>query len=211
KELEILGYDFTKLTEADIRGAISETSFKTIDDLFASVGEGLTTKRQAVKFILGKTIIPNEPKKETGVTKKPEMTNFEGMKINIAPCCMPTKRDKIKSYVTRGRGLTVHRADCSNLSHLEAERIFDFNPWQKSKILTEIEVLAEDRIGLIRDVTNAVSSHHINIENITNHHKPGSKRSRLNIKISVNDLTDCVDLINDISEIESVTSVQRAL
>lgn len=209
KELEILGYDFSKLSEADIRGAISETSFKTIDDLFASVGEGLTTKRQAVKFILGKTIIPNEPKKEAAGTKKPEVTNFEGMKINIAPCCTPTKNDKIKSYVTRGRGLTVHRADCSNLSHLEPERIFDFNPWQKSKILTEVEVLAEDRIGLIRDVSNAISNRSINIEKITNHHKPGSRRNRINIKISVDDLTECVDLISDIIEIESVTSVQR--
>jgi GTP diphosphokinase / guanosine-3',5'-bis(diphosphate) 3'-diphosphatase len=209
KELEILGYDFNRLTEADIRGAISETSFKTIDDLFASVGEGLTTRRQAVKFILGKTVIPNEPKKVSGGTKKPEMTNFEGMKINIAPCCTPTKNDAVKSYVTRGRGLTVHRADCSNLSHLEAERIFDFNPWQKGKILTEIEVLAEDRIGLIRDITNVISNHHINIENIANHHKPGSKRSRLNFKITVADLAECIDLVSDVAEIDNVTSVHR--
>lgn len=210
KELEILDYSISDFNEHQLKSAISATSFKTLDDLYASVGEGLTTKRQAVKVIVGRPLIPEEPKKHTKSVKMAQKTNFQGMMISVAPCCNPKKDDHIICYITRGRGLTVHKDKCKNLSHLEPNRLFEFNPWTKEKIVTEIEVLAEDRVGLIRDVSNIISSHGVNIETFANHHKPGSRRNKLIISISINELSECSDIIHDVSELESVITVKRA-
>lgn len=208
-ELQNLGYNLEQMNEAEIKSAISETSFKKIDDLFASVGEGLTTKRQAVKFILGKTFIPEQIKKEIVINKKREASSFKGMKVNIAPCCKPTKSTQTICYVTRGRGLTVHQANCSNLNNLEPERLFDFNPWEKEKIVVKIEVIAKDRVGLIRDISDIISNHNINIENLNNIHEPGSLNNKLIITVSVNNLSECADIIDGISDLKSILSVKR--
>jgi len=209
KEIELLGYNIHDFNEHQIKSAISETSFKTLDDLYASVGDGLTTKRQAVKIILGRPFIPEETKKSPKGPIKTQVNDFGGMKINIAPCCEPKRRDHTICYVTRGRGLTVHKVDCTNLAHLEPDRLFEFNPWVKEKIITEIEVLAEDRVGLIRDVSNVISSHGVNIETLANHHKPGSRRNKLIVNLSVNDISEVSDIIHDISELESIITVKR--
>lgn len=208
-ELRILGFEFDEISEAELRSTISETSFKKVEDLFASVGEGLTTKRQAVKFILGRPILPDEIRKEIKKDNTTPFKNLQGMKINIAPCCSPGINDKTISYVTRGRGLTVHKNNCPNIKTLEPERIFNYSPWQKDQILATIEVKAKDRIGLIRDISAIISSHNVNIENISNDHSPGSNESIVTFIISVDELGEVADIINEISKLENVYSVKK--
>jgi GTP pyrophosphokinase len=130
EELDILGYSVKDFTEQQIKEALSETSFKSLDDMYASVGAGITTPRQAVRIILGKSYsaVFTQEKTSTSKKKEPSKTDFKGLKIFIAPCCEPKKTDKVICYVTRGRGLAVHRADCTNVSSLEERRVFKYNP-----------------------------------------------------------------------------------
>lgn len=209
EELGILGVDINNISETDLRSALGQTSFKTLDDLYASVGEGLTTKRQAVKIILGKSYTPEEPKKAAKGPQKGPKADFRGMKINIAPCCNPSRRDPVICYVTRGRGLTVHRRDCYNLRSLEPERLYRYNPWLEEGVNIALEIKAENRVGLLRDVTEVISEYGANIEKITNSHLKGGLLSKIRINVVTTDISEAAELIRALQEVETVTEVKR--
>jgi len=212
KEFELLGYNLTDISEANIKEALSEgSSFKSIADLFAAVGEGLVTRRQAVKILLGKPFIVEPMKKASKRPKKALKYDFSGMKINIAPCCNPKKGDMVIGYVTRGKGLSIHKDDCSNLKHLEKQRLFNYNPWLSTdQFPIKVEVIiAKDRIGLVRDITAVIAKFEVNIEEIGYHHKPGSVENRLIFAVTLSDMSECDELLREIAKIENVIATKR--
>jgi GTP pyrophosphokinase len=87
--------------------------------------------------------------------------------VKLAKCCTPVPGDPIQGFVTRGSGVSVHRADCDNLAALKSqpERLIDVE-WtgqSESTFLVQIEVEALDRNRLLSDVTQVLSDHHVNI------------------------------------------------
>ncbi|MDD3480988.1 MAG: bifunctional (p)ppGpp synthetase/guanosine-3',5'-bis(diphosphate) 3'-pyrophosphohydrolase [Patescibacteria group bacterium] len=211
EELEILGYSLDTLSETEIFNSLTdESSFKKVEDLYAAVGEGLVTRRQAVKIILGKPFIPEPIKKVTKRPRKAQKADLGGLKVNIAPCCKPDKNSEVICYVTRNKGLTVHRKDCSNLESLEEERLYYYNPWRDEiKDIEKIEVLAENRVGLIRDISNVIASYGVNIEKITNEHKKGSSLSRVVLALSMVELAELSDLLHALKDIPDVSGAKR--
>ena len=86
----------------------------------------------------------------------------------LSRCCTPVPGDEITGFVTRGHGVSVHRADCTNLRHLldsEPERLVavHWSPTEDSLFLVAIQVEALDRTGLLSDVTRSISDQHVNI------------------------------------------------
>lgn len=209
EELSLLGFSLPNISESDLRSALSQTSFKTIHDLYASVGEGLTTRRQAVKILLGRSYVQEAPRKVPRDAVKGSRNDFKGMKINIAPCCNPSRSDAVICYVTRGRGLTVHRRDCRNLLSLESERLYRYNPWLSDGVVVELEIFAENRVGLLRDVTGVISSFGANIEKIKNSHLKQGTISRVDLRVVAADIGEAAELIRALQKIETVTSVVR--
>jgi GTP pyrophosphokinase len=231
EELNLLGLDTDKISEADLRAAFSQASFKSLEDLYASVGEGLTTRRQAVKIILGRAYTHDEPTHSTDSTyahggeearttgsgrgKAPkgsqgiQKADFKGMKINIAPCCNPRRSDAVICYITRGRGLTVHRRDCHNLVSLEPERLYHYNPWLGDGMTIDLEILAENRVGLLRDVTGVITAYGANIEKIKNSHIKAGLFSKIRLKVVTADISEAAELIRALQKVETVTSVKR--
>jgi GTP pyrophosphokinase len=208
-ELNILGIDIAGISENQKKDALSHTSFKTLEDLYASVGEGLTTKRQAVKIILGRSYIQVEHQKTLKLAPQGPKTDFKGMKINLAPCCNPTRTDAVVCYVTRGRGLTVHRRDCHNLVSLEPERLYRYNPWLSEGVSIQLELIAENRVGLLRDIANVISRFGANIEKIKNSHLKSGTYSKITLKVLTADIADAAELIRALQEVETVTEVKR--
>lgn len=209
EELELLGINITGIKENELREALSQTSFKTVNDLYASVGEGLITRRQAAKIILGRSYIKDETAKaHSGLVKGPK-NDFKGMKINLAPCCNPTRSDAVICYVTRGRGLTVHRRNCPNLESLEPERLYRYNPWLSEGTILELGVLAENRVGLLRDITDVISRHGANIEKIKNTHIKAGALSKISLKLVTADIVEAAELIRALQKVETVIEVKR--
>ena len=90
----------------------------------------------------------------------------------LSKCCTPVPGDQITGFVTRGNGVSVHRADCVNLGHLlesEPERLVSvrWSPREGSQFLVAIQVEALDRTGLLSDVTRSISDQHVNILSAT--------------------------------------------
>jgi GTP pyrophosphokinase len=208
EELRVLNMEMADVTKAEVKSALSETSFKSLSDLYASVGEGITTPRQALKIIFGRSFLGPQTKKLREAVKITPEGSVKGMKIQVAPCCNPEQKDKIICYVTRGRGLTAHKKGCSNLKSLERDRLFEYNPWQK-ELLSGLAITAANRVGLLRDIANIISANNVNIEKITNRHIAKGQKSKIDVTISVNDLSELPFILREIASLPDVDEVIR--
>jgi guanosine-3',5'-bis(diphosphate) 3'-pyrophosphohydrolase len=132
------------------------------EELYLALALNRLTPRQVAEKLYPKALLKPERPKE--VPKNQWGIRLEGdlqAPIRLASCCEPMKGDSILGFVTRGRGVTVHRADCPNLRRLlggpEADRVLGAY-WEGvgGKVAT-LEVLAQDRAGLLRDVMQVVA------------------------------------------------------
>ena len=121
--------------------------------------------------------------------------------------------DEVKGYITRGRGVTVHRSGCPNLAHYEERepdrlvparwRVAEERPY---RALIAIE--ARDRVGLLLDVTSAISARKINICGVNTYPLKDS-RARLNIAVTIGSVTDLEDVMRALRGIGGINEVHR--
>jgi guanosine-3',5'-bis(diphosphate) 3'-pyrophosphohydrolase len=159
-----------------------DSHYTDIDALYAAVGEGHVSAASVVSRLvasLGGREGATEDLAETAVptraSARPRSTGDPGVVVKgvsdvwvkLARCCTPVPGDDIVGFVTRGSGVSVHRGDCANLTHMavEPERIVavEWAPTSGSVFLVAIHVEALDRTRLLSDVTKVLSDHHVNI------------------------------------------------
>ncbi|MBC7333024.1 MAG: bifunctional (p)ppGpp synthetase/guanosine-3',5'-bis(diphosphate) 3'-pyrophosphohydrolase [Actinobacteria bacterium] len=155
---------------------------------------------------------PLERRSGTGI----KVRGMEGVLVNIARCCNPVPEDRIIGYITRGRGITVHRADCSNivnLNNIDKQRLIEV-AWDRGvpfKFNVEIQVEAIDRVRLLRDITNVIGEYDINIVSAQalSLHKNGHAKFRF--VIEVNNMYVLKDILRNIKQVDSVYDAFRVL
>ncbi len=132
--------------------------------------------------------------------------------VKLAKCCTPVPGDPIVGFVTRGSGVSVHRADCTNVKSLnqEPDRLIEveWGATSKSIFLVQIQVEALDRSGLLSDVTRVLSEHHVNILSAT----VSTTNDRLALSRFVFEMGDIVHLdrvLNAVRRIDAVYDVYR--
>ncbi|MEU1806431.1 RelA/SpoT family protein [Streptomyces sp. NPDC019937] len=158
-----------------------EMRYPDISSLYAAIGEGHVSAQNVVgKLVsaLGGEEAANEDIAETAppIRRSKRRSNadpgvvvkgVEDVWVKLARCCTPVPGDPIIGFVTRGSGVSVHRADCVNVDSLsqQPERILDVEwaPTQSSVFLVAIQVEALDRSRLLSDVTRVLSDQHVNI------------------------------------------------
>ncbi|GAI16298.1 unnamed protein product, partial [marine sediment metagenome] len=150
--------------------------YDNLDDFLTAIGYGgITIHQIAVKLAAHQ----EQPRAVTEVTppKQPvsaiTVLGVGDMLTQLAQCCRPVPGDKIIGYVTRSRGVTIHRQDCYNVIHEdEKERLIKVE-WGQSDSLypVSIQVEAWERLGLIRDISAMVTEEKVNFTtmNLTNH------------------------------------------
>jgi len=159
--------------------AAEHFGFKTTDDLIASVGYGKITPLQIVnRFVRkGESKSPDESllnkligrvrkkKPQAGVVVK----GIDDVLLRFGKCCQPVPGDSITGYITRGYGITVHRANCVNALKMNPDRQIDVE-WSEEITETypvQIRVRAYDRVGLLADIAEGISKNGSNILNAT--------------------------------------------
>ena len=127
-------------------------------------------------------------------------------------CCTPVPGDDIVGFITRGSGVSVHRADCTNVKALmkDPERLIDveWGSTGKSVFLVQIQVEALDRSGLLSDITRMLSEHHVNILSAS----VSTSNDRLAISKFVFEMGDIVHLdrvLNAVRRVDAVYDVYR--
>jgi GTP pyrophosphokinase len=163
-----------------LKTVASDLGFTDLDALYMSIGEGRTSP-QTVAQRLSRVLKPDETAEAVQAERLPTphkrtqrlagdviVEGLEDMLVRMAKCCSPVPGDDIVGFVTIGRGVSVHRADCANIGSLEergAERMVDvaWSAEQTGTFFVWIQVEALDRPGLLRDVTAALSDVGANI------------------------------------------------
>lgn len=193
--------------------------FQTVESLKIALGKGDLTLEDIRKKLYpesGEETVEEEnfivrflKRARTGNAIR--VQGIDNMLINFANCCQPVPGDRIIGYLTRGKGVTIHRTDCKNMMNLyrEKERIIDVE-WATSKdqeFHVHLSVLGEDRKDLLRDITLCVSRLNINIVAVNFISEEMYARGYLDILIK--DLSQLTKIINNIGRIAGVLSVER--
>jgi len=133
------------------------------------------------------------------------------MLINFGKCCQPVPGDKIVGYITKGKGITVHRIDCKNMLNLSEDHEKKIEvTWNIEKDHTfhvHLSVLSEDRRDLLRDISQAISKNETNIIKV----EFGLEDTLVkgNLVVEVNDLHHLTKVIHSINNVQGVISVER--
>ena len=148
--------------------------FARTEDFFAALGRGEVTARQIEIAVRGEA--PAAPPPAVTVVPAPASRTSSGVLVLgvnniatlVAKCCKPVPPDSIVGFVTRTRGVMVHRADCPNITGLAAdqrERLLpaDWGKTGEAPFSADVEVVALDRQGLLRDISEAISRERINV------------------------------------------------
>jgi len=208
KELRRLGI---KLSERD--ELVKLFKYDNLDDFLAAIGYGgITTHQIAVKLAAQqeqpKAVAEIAPPKQAASAIK--VLGVGDMLTQLARCCRPVPGDEIIGYVTRSRGVTIHRQDCYNVIHEdEKERLIDVE-WGETDSLYPVSVQVEawNRLGLIRDISTMVAEEKVNFTtmNLANH---DDHTISLNFVLETRGLAQLSRLLVKIEGIRGVISVAR--
>jgi GTP diphosphokinase / guanosine-3',5'-bis(diphosphate) 3'-diphosphatase len=163
-----------------LTGVAGELRYADIDGLYAAVGEGHVSAAHVVHRLiasfggeegasedLAEVTLPTRSKPRRAGDPGVVVVGTEDVLVKLAKCCTPVPGDPILGFVTRGNGVSVHRADCTNADSLrrQQDRLIDVEwaPSASSVFLVQLQVEALDRNRLLSDVTRVLSDHHVNI------------------------------------------------
>ena len=204
-----------------------EMNFDKADTLFRSIGSHKVSAHHVFTKII-KNLNQTDDKKELTIDdirkketekKKGSGINVKGMEevlVTIAKCCNPVPGDKIVGYITRGKGISVHRIDCTNVNTLmstENERFIEVN-WDSkapNKFNAEIQIEALNRTKLLRDITNVIGEYDLNILSAHTLKMDKAGHIKLRFLIEINNKYILKDVINNIMQIDSIYDVFRIL
>jgi guanosine-3',5'-bis(diphosphate) 3'-pyrophosphohydrolase len=134
----------------------------------------------------------------------------DGLMVRYAQCCQPVPGDKVVGYVTQGRGISIHRADCPNLLTLSAgERRVDID-WQESageSFAVRLVLSGEDRRGLYADIMEAISQTGTNIRGADLHSKDATVFG--NVFVEVDNVTHLAKVLKAVRRVKGVTEIER--
>ena len=221
------------LTKSKMAEACERFNYQTEDDLFASVGYGevspttlanrlteeerrekqIEKQKQQVQEMINQPT-KKEPEKmkvrhEGGIV----IEGVDNLLIRISRCCNPVPGDSIVGYITKGRGISIHRSDCPNVQNKDAaNRLIDVE-WEDATDINkeydaDLEIYGYDRSGLLNDVlqtVNTVTKRLVSVEAKTNK----DKMATIRITVAIQNLTHLKSIVDKIKQIPDVYSVRR--
>ena len=186
--------------------------YDNLDDFLAAIGYGgVSTHQIAVKLSAQQ---PPQAKAITAPPKPPQsaiqVLGMGDLVTNLARCCHPVPGDRIIGYITRSRGVTIHRQDCYNVLHEdEKERLVGVG-WEPTDSLypVKIKVEAWDRVGLIRDITTIIAEEKVNIDGVSSIHHDDHTVSEF-FALETTGLVQLSRLLKKVEGVKGVISISR--
>lgn len=210
-------------------GVLDSTPFETVskwftydklDDFLASVGAGDINGGQIANKILEVERRTQEELERAQLKARPSGVSLDvsngvnimgtgGLLVNMGRCCNPMPGDRIVGFVTRGRGVTVHRNDCVNIAH-ENERLIEVTWGRQSpeqRYSVPIEIIAYDREGLMRDISTMFADERVNMSTVLVNTRHNIATFQLTIELS--SLQQLTRILTRLENIASVTDARR--
>ena len=200
--------------------------YENLDDLLADLGYGdISTERIAGKLVNLQKQAEQAPEPEEDIIA-PEIEvppraqpgdeikvrGVGGLLTRMAQCCKPLPGEPIVGYITRGRGITIHRADCPNIiKRNEPERLIQVD-WGRDTPTYPVPIIVKawNRAGLLRDVTSVISGDGINISSSATKKTRTGPFVAILLTLEVQDAEELTRVMNKINQVRNVFSVERA-
>ncbi|PZD94157.1 (p)ppGpp synthetase [Paenibacillus sambharensis] len=235
RELKRLGLEPSQWLQDDkLMEAANKFTFHDIEDMLSAVGFGGITAAQIVTKLTeklrkeaeeaSKIELTSEVKemKSPTIAKKKRPTHgirvkgVDNMLVRFARCCNPVPGDEIVGYITRGRGVSVHRTDCNNIPTTgdgeEAARVIEVE-WEQSveaNYAVDIEIRGHDRKGLLNEVLQVVSESKTNISAVSGR-SDKNKLALIHMTILIRNIEHLQSVVDKIKRIQDVFSVHRIM
>ena len=213
------------LKESKLGDTLERFSLNSADDLYSAVGDGSLTVNQVANKIKDVYFsntpvdeIVNLPAETRSVpameTRSLRIRGVDDVVIRLARCCNPLPGDDVLGYITRGRGVSVHRQDCPNLQNYlrnESERIMEVE-WaaERGNYLVEMEIDAVDRDRLTSDVMTVIADMRIPVNSIFSR-ATRNGLAHMNIKLEIMDMAQLTAVKQRILKIKGIMEIRRVL
>ena len=211
-----------------IEAEMAALNYTDLETLLAAIGEGHVGAR-AVAQRLGQRFqsndsderLPASVRHPSELRRKSNnvgvhVEGFDDVLVRLSKCCTPVPGDEIMGFITRGRGVSVHRSDCANAGSFaddQSARLVDVE-WDGSSIGTVfragVEVVALDRSRLLRDVANALSEQHVNIVACSTH-TGGDRVAKMHFEFELADPGHLESVLRTIKRIDGVYDAFRSV
>jgi len=208
KELKRLG-----LKVPDRDGLARMFKYDNTDDFLAAIGYGgLSAHTVVMKMVTqsdsGKVVAPVASSKVAPTTIK--VLGVGDMLTRLGECCHPMAGDAIIGYITRSRGVTVHKVVCPNVIHeREKERLIEVEWGQAEAVFpAKVQVEAWDRVGLVRDITAVVAEEKVNITSVSFSNRNDHTTSTL-LNLETSGLSQLARIMEKVEGVRGVISVNR--
>ncbi len=204
---------------------LSSRGISSEEELMAQLGYGKLTPRQVVSSVLPAeqmNEVSEEPAQTTlakifkRATKKSKgVVRVQGMDdilVTIGRCCSPIPGDSITGFVTRGRGVTVHRTDCSRSLSLDPERRIDVE-WDgrtENRSTARVKMLCQDKPGMLAAISKEITNHKVNISS-ANCRSVGDSKAVNTFELGVSSVQVLNKLMSSLEKLSGVISVDRVV
>jgi GTP diphosphokinase / guanosine-3',5'-bis(diphosphate) 3'-diphosphatase len=219
-ERELRRRRLPKATEDDLNKAAKSLGLTDSTHLLASIGQGDVQMVVVIRLLHPQLETPEPPKPPTIVerlvdrvrgSKGVRIQGVDGVMVRYAQCCQPVPGDPVVGYVTRGRGVSIHRADCPNLLLLahEPERRLEID-WQEAegeRFIVRLALEASDRRGLYADLATAVTGTGTDIRSMDLHTADGKVNGA--VVVEVENLAHLEKIIKAARKVKGVHEVAR--
>ncbi|MDY2854309.1 MAG: bifunctional (p)ppGpp synthetase/guanosine-3',5'-bis(diphosphate) 3'-pyrophosphohydrolase [Oliverpabstia sp.] len=228
------GYTLGELTKPEyVESVIRRYSYTDWESMLASVGRGGLKESQVIAKLIElkhKSDEDNVSDEDIlhnieGMTKKPEVIRksksgivvkgIHDLAVRYAKCCSPVPGDEIVGFVTRGRGITIHRTDCINMMNLpedEKARLIEAE-WQSDNAqetyATELEIFTTNRVGLLVDVSKVLTDANIDIKSLTSRVGKNEKAT-ITVSFDIHNKEELSSLVSKLRKISGVIDIERA-
>jgi GTP pyrophosphokinase len=221
---EILDRELSRLNVRDVAtdDIAHRLKHKTTDSLCISLGAGDLTSASiatALQHIRG-TFLPSKRRprrvqqREDRATESVAISGVGDLLSNFARCCRPVPPEPIIGYITKGRGVSIHRQDCGNflgLNQRSPERIIEVD-WGQSETATypvDLILRAHDRAGLLRDISTVLADENASVTALSTRTDKRSMQTVMNISIEIRDLPTLSTAMTRLEQLTNVLAVKR--
>lgn len=210
-----------KATTIAIDTLVKRLKFEKPNELFAAIGRNEVTVPQIVGAIdhlaepVRRPLENIKPARRDRSSGAIHVRGVGNLLTQIAPCCQPVPPDIIVGFITRGKGVTIHRGDCSNILNLresERERLIDVD-WgndEASRYHVEIQIRAFDRQGLLRDVSTALSTLNVDVVSVNTLSDQSQQTADMKIGLHVSNTGELAAVMDKIRQLRNVQGVERS-
>lgn len=228
RDIKKQGYKLTEILKEDwLKNIANKLNLNSSDDLYAAIGFGSVTLAQVMsrlkdfhkehyktkdeKIVVEDDIKEPFQKKGKRLDQGIRIKGVDNIKVRFSRCCNPVPGDEIVGYITRGRGVSVHRQDCPNVMDLDNQERFIDIQWdtnEQAAYPAEIQIKAIDRSGLLTEITQEMTDSNLALLSLN----ARTKKETLvviNMTLEIKDIDQLKDLMRQIRRLKGVMDVYR--